>query len=201
MVDPRCTYVHAGKNLTQRVDVTEKALSNIENIAITREELGEIQRRRSELVIFGLPEQVLGAQNDLKTIVFTELNKVTQTSLEEIKFVKKFGKTENGKIRPTLVVLNRAAKRDCIIEDSRMVPNIQPNLTRQQQQQFQKKLRDEVKDKNSKAGHIICKMAGPSDAPFILLTKDQAVEVMTQPTGNLNFNSKMFSPRQGEELR
>jgi hypothetical protein len=31
------------KNLTQRVDVTEKALSNIENIAITREELGEIQ--------------------------------------------------------------------------------------------------------------------------------------------------------------
>jgi hypothetical protein len=70
-----------------------------------------------------------------------------------------------------------------------------------QQQQFQKKLRDEVKDKNSKAGHIICKMAGPSDAPFILLTKDQAVEVMTQPTGNLNFNSKMFSPRQGEELR
>jgi hypothetical protein len=30
---------------------------------------------------------------------------------------------------------------------------------------------------------------------------DQAVEVMTQPTGNLNFNSKMFSPRQGEELR
>jgi hypothetical protein len=180
------------------VDVTEKALSNIENIAITREELGEIQRRRSELVIFGLPEQVLGAQNDLKTIVFTELNKVTQTSLEEIKFVKKFGKTENGKIRPTLVVLNRAAKRDCIIEDSRMVPNIQPNLTRQQQQQFQKKLRDEVKDKNSKAGHIICKMAGPSDAPFILLTKDQGggySKVMTKPTGNLNFNSKMFSPR------
>jgi acyl-coenzyme A synthetase/AMP-(fatty) acid ligase len=46
---------------------------------------------------------VLGAQNDLKTIVFTELNKVTQTSLEEIKFVKKISKTENGKIRPTLV--------------------------------------------------------------------------------------------------
>jgi hypothetical protein len=99
----------------------------------------------------------------------TELNKVTQTSLEEIKFVKKIGKIENGKIWPTRVVLNRAAKRDCIIEDSRMVPNIQPNLTRQQQQ-FQKKLRDKVKDKNSKAGHIICKMAGPYDAPFILLT-------------------------------
>jgi septation ring formation regulator EzrA len=63
------------KNLKRRMSNTEKTLSNIENIANTREELGEIQRRRSELVIFGLPEQVLGAQNDLKNIVFTELNK------------------------------------------------------------------------------------------------------------------------------
>jgi hypothetical protein len=161
------------KNLERRVSDTEKTLSNIENTAITREELGEIQRRRSELVIFGLPELAPDAQNDLKNDVFTELNKVTRVSLEEIKYVKKFGKP-NGKIRPTLVVLNGAAKRDTIIEEARRVsPNIQPNLTKQQQQ-FKKKLKDEIKEKNSKAGCIVCKIAGPSDAPFILPTKDDS---------------------------
>jgi uncharacterized protein YlxW (UPF0749 family) len=35
------------KNLKRRVSDTEKTLNNIENTAITREELGEIQRRRS----------------------------------------------------------------------------------------------------------------------------------------------------------
>jgi ElaB/YqjD/DUF883 family membrane-anchored ribosome-binding protein len=77
------------------------------------------------------------AQNNLKSDVSTELNKVSQTSLEEIK------------------------KRYTIIEEEevRMVsPNIQPNLTQQQQQQqqFKKKLKDEIKEKNSKAGHIVC---------------------------------------------
>jgi hypothetical protein len=55
----------------------------------------------------------------------------------------------------------------------RVSPNIQPNLTKQQQQ-FKKKLKDEIKEKNSKAGCIICKIAGPSDAPFILPTKDHS---------------------------
>jgi hypothetical protein len=37
--------------------------------------------------------------------------KVQETLLEEIKFVKKFGKTENGRTYPGLVVLNKAAKQ------------------------------------------------------------------------------------------
>jgi hypothetical protein len=51
-------------------------------------EHGEIQRRKSELVIFGLSDQVSDAQNDLKSDVLTELN-------------KKIGKPANGKIRHT----------------------------------------------------------------------------------------------------
>jgi hypothetical protein len=110
------------KNLKRRVSNTEKSVDKIEKIVeesvITWEELGEIQRRKNELVIFGLPELAPDAQNDLKNDVFTELNKVTQVSLEEIKYIKKIGKP-NGKIRPTLVVLNGAAKRDTIIEEAR----------------------------------------------------------------------------------
>jgi hypothetical protein len=63
----------------------------------TREELSEIQRKKSE-VIFGLPE----LEKDLKTAVFDKLNKVTPTSMEEIKFIRKIGKASNGKIQPTL---------------------------------------------------------------------------------------------------
>jgi hypothetical protein len=164
------------KNLKRRVSNTKKTVGKIEKIVeesvITWEKLGEIQWRKNELVIFGLPELAPDAQNDLKNDVFTELNKVTQVSLKEIKYIKKIGKP-NGKIRPTLVVLNGAAKRNTIIEEARRVsPNIQPNLTKQQQQ-FKKKLKDEIKEKNSKAGCIICKIAGPSDAPFILPSPNQ----------------------------
>jgi hypothetical protein len=183
-------------NLTTRVEKIEKN-PKVEESIVTQEELGEILRRKNELVIFGLPE--LDAQNvcqnDLKNEVLTELNKVTQTTLEEIKYVKKFGKP-NGKIRPTLVVLNGAAKRDRIIEEARRVsPNIQPNLTKQQQQ-FKKKLKDEIKEKNSKAGHIICKIAGPSDAPFIQPTKEQGGgfhKVMQQTTNTSKTKQKSSS--------
>jgi hypothetical protein len=42
----------------------------------------------------------------------------------------------------------------------------------------------------SKAGHIICKIAGPSDDPFILPTKDQ---VMQQTTNTFNPKHKSSS--------
>jgi hypothetical protein len=84
-------------NLTTcRVEKFEKN-PKVEESIVTQEELGEILRRKNELVIFGLPELAPDAQNDLKNDVFTELNKVTQVSLEEIKYVKKFGKPPDRK--------------------------------------------------------------------------------------------------------
>jgi hypothetical protein len=49
-------------------------------------------------LVFSLPE----LEKDLKTAVFDKLNKVTPTSMEEIKFIRKIGKASNGKIQPTL---------------------------------------------------------------------------------------------------
>jgi hypothetical protein len=155
------------KNLTQRVDVMENALSNIENIAITREELGEIERKKSEVIIFGLPE----LEKDLKTAVFDKLNKVTPTSMEEIKFIRKIGKASNGKIQPTLVVFRSTAKRETVLEGAHKVSySIEPSLTKNQLM-YKKKLKEQVNEKNSKEGGRVCKIAGPSDAPVIVTIK------------------------------
>jgi tetrahydromethanopterin S-methyltransferase subunit G len=80
------------KTLTQRIDSTEKALNNIENTTITREELSEIQRKKAEIIIFDPPETT----NDLKEAALAKLNE------EEIKFIRKISKASNGKIQPTL---------------------------------------------------------------------------------------------------
>jgi hypothetical protein len=134
------------KNLTQRVDVMENALSNIENIAITREELGEIERKKSEVIIFGLPE----LEKDLKTAVFDKLNKVTPTSMEEIKFIRKIGKASNGKIQPTLVVFRSTAKRETVLEGAHKVSySIEPSLTKNQLM-YKKKLKEQVNEKTPK---------------------------------------------------
>jgi tRNA uridine 5-carbamoylmethylation protein Kti12 len=85
-------------NLKRRMSDTESEISKIKENGITREELSEIQRKKSEVIIFGLPE----LENDLKTAVLDKLNKVTPTSMEEIKFIRKIGKASNGKIQPTL---------------------------------------------------------------------------------------------------
>jgi hypothetical protein len=60
------------KNLTQRVDVTEKAIHNIENNAITRDKLNEMQRKKAEVIIFNLPE----SKDGLKGAVMAKLNEV-----------------------------------------------------------------------------------------------------------------------------
>jgi hypothetical protein len=94
-----------------------------------REELGEIQRKKSEVIIFGLPE----LEKDLKTAVFDKLNKVTPTSMEEIKFIRKIGKASNGKIQPTLLVFRSTAKREIVLEGTHKVSyNIEPSLTKNQ---------------------------------------------------------------------
>jgi hypothetical protein len=93
------------------VDVTEKAIHNIENNAITRDELNEMQRKKAEVIIFDLPE----SKDGLKGAVMAKLNEVTPTSMEEIKFVRKFGKTSD-KNRPTVVGLRSTAKREIILE-------------------------------------------------------------------------------------
>jgi formyltetrahydrofolate synthetase len=85
-------------NLKRRMSDTESEISKIKENRITREELSEIQWKKSEVIIFGLPE----LENDLKTAVLDKLNKVTPTSMEEIKFIRRIGKASNGKIQPTL---------------------------------------------------------------------------------------------------
>jgi hypothetical protein len=52
----------------------------------------------------------------------------------------------------------------------------------------------------SKAGHIVCKIAGPSDAPFIRPTKDQSGgygfhKVMQKTINTSNSKPKLFSPK------
>jgi hypothetical protein len=55
-----------------------------------------------------------------------------------------------------------------------------------------------MKEKNSKAGHIVGKINGPSDAPFILPTKDQSGgfhKVMQKTINTSNSKPKLFSPK------
>jgi hypothetical protein len=109
-------------------------------------------------------------KDGLKGAVMAKLNEVTPTSMEEIKFVRKFGKTSD-KNRPTVVGLRSTAKREIILEGAYKVSYcIEPSLTKNQQM-YKKKLRDQVQAKNSEAGGRVYKIAGPSDAPVIVTIK------------------------------
>jgi hypothetical protein len=161
-------------NLKRRMSDTENEIGKIKENGITREELSEIQRKKPEVIIFGLPE----LENDLKTAVLDKLNKVTPTSMEEIKFIRKIGKASNGKIQPTLVVFRSTAKREIVLEGAHKVSySIEPSLTKNQLM-YKKKLKEQVNEKNSEAGGRVCKIAGPSDAPVIVTIKKNQIEIV-----------------------
>ena len=139
-------------NIEQRVSEVEKM--STENKAGTLKELYEMDEKRSNVVVFGIPEPVDSGEASLRDKDTKEVDSIFQAvtgqkKAFEIKF--RIGKKQEGKARPIVVKLRDQNYKEEILNSSANLRNhgqwkdvyIRPDLTKCQRE-FIKKQEEEL---------------------------------------------------------
>ena len=155
-------------DLRQRVDDVEKqvtdAAQGVTEVKIgTLKEIYEMDEKRSNLIVFGIPEPestgtISPRENDAKEIdgIFESI--VGRKIAFEVRF--RIGQKEQNKIRPIVVKLRDLSEKEAVLNSSAALKNhqkwgrvyIKPDLTKFQRDLFKKQeneLRAEAAKRNS----------------------------------------------------
>ena len=157
-------------DLDLRLKVVEKEVVEVkkdctQNRGVPMKELMEIEDKKANLVIFGIPEQngdgsrARSAKDKDSQVVDTILEEVAMRKIVfEVKF--RIGQKEDGKVRPIVVKLRNQQDKDEILDSSSRLKDhvhwknvhIRPDLTKQQRacrQTHEAQLQAEASQKNA----------------------------------------------------
>jgi hypothetical protein len=133
-----------------KVEIESAVNNSVRNVKVDVEEALEIERRKCNLVIHGMPET--DAEQDLGCVVEMMDEVLHMDFTRNVDKVERIGRLVEGKVRPLRVMLKRLEGKKEILARAKLLKEVEkfkkmfisPDLTRKQQEK-DKELRSQLK--------------------------------------------------------